>query len=64
MIIEVKTAVEGCADYCPRFEVKTIKLYENNDIFFKTYYCEHLDECKAMLNALAEAEENLKNING
>lgn len=62
MTIEVKTAVEGCANYCPRFEIKTTNLYEGNKIFYKDYRCANLDECEAMLRALSYATVHIENI--
>lgn len=58
MQIEIKTAVNGCANYCPEFEVKGVTLYENN----RVYRCIHLDECNAMLEAMHTVTIKMENI--
>lgn len=62
MTIEIKTAVDGCANYCPEFEVVAIKLIENNTVIKRVYRCAHLDECNAMLEAMQTVTINLENI--
>lgn len=62
MNIEIKTAVDGCANYCPEFEVKGITLYENNTLLNRVYRCIHLDECYAMLEAMNTVTIEMKNI--
>lgn len=60
MNIEVKTAVEGCANYCPHFEIEITSLYRDDKIFYKTYRCINYGKCQAMLLALSRA--NVKKI--
>lgn len=62
MQIEIKTAVNGCANYCPEFEVKGVTLYENNAIINRVYRCIHLDECNAMLEAMHTVTIKMENI--
>ena len=62
MQIEIKTAVDGCANYCPEFEIKGVTLYENNSIINRAYRCIHLDECNAMLEAMHNVTIKMENI--
>lgn len=62
MNIDIKTVVEGCAAYCPKFEIKVINLYANDIIINRSYRCEHLDECNAMIQAINTVTIDLKNI--
>ena len=62
MNIEIKTAVEGCARYCPKFQIVAQILFSNNGIYKRAYRCEHLEECKAMLGALDTVTVEMENI--
>ena len=62
MEIEVKTALEGCARYCPRFHVVAQILFNNDGVYNRVYKCGHLDECEAMLEAMHTHTVDMKNI--
>lgn len=56
MKIDVKTAVENCALYCSKFEVRVQPLFANDRIYKCVYKCDHLEECLAMEEARKEAK--------
>lgn len=62
MKAEIKTAVDGCARFCPEFEITTINLYANNNIYERVYKCEHLEQCEAMIEAMSHATIKAENI--
>ena len=63
MEIEIKTAVDGCARYCPNFQIEVINLYVNDETYNRAYRCEHLTECEAMLKAIMRIDTvTVKNI--
>lgn len=62
MNVDIETAVDGCATYCPKFEVTVINLFENDNIIHRIYRCEHLEECNAMLEAMQTITIKMENI--
>ena len=64
MEIDIKTAVDGCARYCPNFQIEVINLYSNNETYNRAYRCEYLAVCQSMLTALFQAKDTVtvKNI--
>jgi hypothetical protein len=52
MEISVKTATDDCCRRCPSFRVRVVELYQNNGLFYRSYKCENLEKCNAMMEAI------------
>lgn len=59
MKIDVITAIENCALYCNKFEVKVQPLYADDRVYKRVYKCEHLEECLAMEEAKHTANDTV-----
>lgn len=49
--MEVRTALEGCEKHCKEFNIEQINLYMDGNIYKREFRCEHIDRCKALLEA-------------
>ena len=61
MKIDVKTVMKKCADYCPDFEVITIKLICDGRKYIRSYRCKNLEKCeriKECLNGYQEEDDD------
>ena len=52
MIIDVKTALEGCGDHCKDFWPQVANITYDGDIIKRVYHCENLPQCKALIIAI------------
>lgn len=62
MKAEVKTIVDGCDRYCKEFDIEVTTLYANGSVYARVYKCSHLEQCKAMIQAIETVTVEMKNI--